>query len=60
MIQELRDMANSSTPQHLQDLTGAGQYVLVQVPITEVEIYQKGEENPELAAEVKMTVLDFS
>lgn len=47
-------------PQTLIDLAGATQQVLVLPPIEEREIYQQGNEYPEVAATVRMAVLSFT
>jgi hypothetical protein len=60
MLAELRAMAQSGSPQQLCDLAGATQYVSVLAPISEQETYQSGEDNPEIAATVKMSVLSYS
>jgi hypothetical protein len=60
MLAELRGMAQSNSPQLLEDLTGAVQYVSVLAPVSEQETYQAGEDNPEIAATVKMSVLSYS
>ncbi len=60
MLAELRGYAQSGTPQKLIDLAGATSWVAVMAPIDEQEAYQVGDENPEVAAVVKMAVLDFS
>lgn len=60
MMAELRQMAQSDQPARLMDLTGAGFWVAVRNPIAEQEVYQGGENNPEIAATVKMAVMDFT
>jgi hypothetical protein len=60
MLAELRAMAQSQSPHELIDLAGAAQYVSVLAPIAEQETYQSGEDNPEIAATVKMSVLSYS
>lgn len=64
MLQELRDFANPDTnglqAHQLIDLMGAVNYVKVLAPVEETETYQQGEENPEIAATVRMAVLEFS
>ena len=59
MLAELRAMAQSGSPVQLVDLAGATQYVSVLAPISEQETYQAGEDNPEIAATVKMSVLSY-
>lgn len=60
MLEELRDMARGRSPQKLIDLAGATSWVVVVPPVEEQEVYQKGDENPELAARIQMAVLDFT
>lgn len=60
ILQDLRDLAKTPTPALLIDLTGAESYVAVQQPIDEKAIWQEGQENPEIVAAVKLTVMDFS
>ncbi len=60
MLQELRDMADGATPRKLIDLTGAANWVAVLQPVEEVEVWQEGVDEPELAATVKMAVLTFT
>lgn len=62
MLAELRDMADPEgsgrQPQLLVDLAGATSWVNVLAPIEEQEVYQRGMEEPELAATVRMVMLD--
>lgn len=60
MIGELREMAKGEDPRILIDLAGAASWVVVIPPVTEAEVYQDGEDNPELAATVMMAVLDMT
>jgi len=60
MIRELRSMAEGTGPSYLTDLAGATGWVAVQSPIEEQEIYQRGFEEPEIMATVRMAVLDFT
>lgn len=60
MLADLRAYAQLSTPVSLIDLSGAASQVAVLAPIEEREVYQQGQENPEVAATVKMAVLSFS
>lgn len=63
-LAELRAMASpkgiGKNPQTLIDLAGATQQVLVLAPIEEQEIYQQGNDYPEIAATVRMAVLEFT
>lgn len=59
MLTELRGFAQSNSPQQLIDLTGAMSYVNVMAPIQESETYQVGDNYPEMAAVVNMSVVDF-
>lgn len=58
-IADLRALAQSISPVQLVDLAGATSYVSVQRPIQESETYQQGSDEPEIAATVRMSVLDF-
>jgi hypothetical protein len=60
MLAELRALAIANTPTTLIDLTGAQSYVSVLPPVTEQEVYQRGDEYPEVAATIQMAVLTFS
>lgn len=60
MLAELQAMADSPFPSTLTDLTGATWFVAVQQPISEQAIFQEGEQDPELVALVKMSVMTFS
>lgn len=61
MLKELRQFASPSWgPIELIDLAGATQLVKVLPPIDESEVYQEGQENPEVSAGVRMAVLSFS
>jgi hypothetical protein len=60
MLAELRAAARSGNPQPLIDLSGGVNWVLVRPSVGEQEIYQQGASEPEVAAEVRMTVLDFT
>ena len=60
MLEELRTLTQSATPTTLVDLAGATQQVLVLAPVSEQELYQHGETDPEIAAMVKLAVLAFS
>ena len=58
-LAELRSMAGD-VPQMLTDLTGAQQWVTVQRNVEEQENYQEGEDYPEVAATIRLSVLSFS
>jgi len=60
MLRELRGYAGGSAPVLMTDLAGATSWVKVQPPIEEVEFYQQGQENPEVAAMVRASVMEFS
>lgn len=60
MIKELRALATRSTPVTLIDLAGATSYVNVLPPVEETEYYQKGDDNPELMAKIRMAIMTFS
>ncbi len=65
MIQELRSMgdplqAGGAQPVSLLDLAGATQWVVVLPAVQEQELHQAGERPPEVAATVRMAVLDFT
>ena len=64
MIQELRDFGNpdvSGLQAHeLIDLAGATQWAKVLGRVEEQEVYQQGEDNPEVAATVRFAVLTYS
>lgn len=60
ILRELRSYASDPHPQILTDLTGATWYVAVQQPIGEVTVFQEGAENPEVVAEVKMSIMNFT
>ena len=64
MLQELRDFASPDAQglqaHQLVDLTGATQWVKVLGNIDEQEVWQQGEEYPEIAATVRMAVLSYS
>lgn len=59
MISELRALVGGP-PVSLIDLTGAQNWVTVQRNIGEEEIYQEGDDTPEVAAAIKMAVHTFS
>ena len=59
-LSELRTLAVSASPVQLVDLAGATSWVIVQAPVEETEVYQQGEEEPEIAATVQMSILTFS
>ncbi len=60
-LKALNDFANPNTAAvTLIDLAGATQYVSVLPPIKENEVWQDGQQNPELTAIVTMAVLDYS
>jgi hypothetical protein len=63
MLQELRDLGNPDQQglqaHQLIDLAGATSYVKVLGRIGEQETYQQGEDSPEIAATVKLAVLDY-
>jgi hypothetical protein len=63
MLRELRDLGNpDKTPQAVQmvDLAGATAWVKVLARVDEQETYQRGDEEPEIAASVKLAVLSFT
>jgi hypothetical protein len=60
MLAELRDMAALDSPVRLVDLAGGNAWVNVLQPVSEQETYQKGDENPEIAATIKLAVTTFS
>jgi hypothetical protein len=63
MLKELRDLGNADiTPQAVQlvDLAGATQYVKVMARVDEQEVYQQGDEEPEIAATVKLAVMSYT
>lgn len=63
MLQELRDLANPNVnvgPHQLIDLAGATAWAKVMPPIEEQEVWQQGSEYPEIAATVRMAVLNYS
>lgn len=64
MLDDLREMADprrlGTVPHMLRDLAGATQWVNVLRPVSESEVYQQGEENPEIAATVTMAVLEMT
>lgn len=57
---ELRALAIQAAPVSLVDLAGATQIVEVLAPISEQEVYQAGQDNPYVAATVKMAVLSYT
>jgi hypothetical protein len=64
MLDELRQMGDpthslGTMPQLIQDLAGATHWVKVIPPIGEAEYYQQGDDNPEIAATVKMVIIDM-
>jgi hypothetical protein len=59
MLAELRAMRGPAPPQPLIDLTGAAWYVDV-LSVDEQEVWQQGQEYPEIAAAVIMAVTTFS
>ncbi len=64
MLEDLRNFGNPDfmAGHHLQliDLAGATCWVKVLGRVDEQEVYQQGEDNPEIAATVRMAVLTFS
>ena len=60
MLAELRNMATGNNPVQLIDLSGAVNYVCVLPPVEEQDVYQLGQEEPEIAATVKMVVQAFT
>lgn len=60
MLAELRAFADGATPRQLVDLAGATHWVAVMQGIGEQEVYQQGDEAPEIAATVRMAVLSFT
>ncbi len=63
-MSSLRELAGTDAPgtepHQLIDLSGATSWVTVIPPIEEREVYQQGEEYPELVATVKMSVQDYT
>ena len=60
-IEELRSMADPSYgPVMLTDLLGATSVVRVLPPLEESEVYQQGDENPQVSVGVRMAVLSFT
>lgn len=59
-LAELRALSVSTNPVQLIDLAGAQSWVAVQAPIDEQENYQAGDEEPEILATVRMSVMTFS
>lgn len=64
MLQELRDFGNPDAQglqaHQLIDLMGAAHYVKLLGHPQEQEVYQQGEDYPEIAATVKMAILSYS
>lgn len=64
MLRELRDLGNPDRQglqaHELIDLTGATQWVKVVGRVEEQEVYQPGGEEPEVAATVRMAVLNYA
>ncbi len=59
-IQALRSQAKQSNPTSFVDIVGVTTPALTQPPIEEKEVYQGGNDYPELVATVKLGVLDAS
>lgn len=59
-IRELRALAASTPPAVLTDVLGDEAWVSVLPPIEEQEFYQEGNDNPEIAATVRMAILTFT
>ena len=60
ILEDLRAVAKAAAPVQLSDLSGATNWVVVQQPVDESAVWQEGQENPEMVASIKMTVMDFS
>jgi hypothetical protein len=64
MLEDLRALADPNrsggTPAQLVDLAGATQYAVVVPPLSEYEVYQEGDEAPEMGVTVTMALLSFS
>jgi hypothetical protein len=63
MLRELRDLSNPDiTPQAVQliDLAGATQYVKLVGRVDEQETYQAGNDEPEVAATIKLAVMNYT
>lgn len=59
-LRTLRSKAMASGPSMLTDLVGNQAWVSVIPPIEEEEIYQQGQDQPEVQATVRMVVMTFS
>lgn len=60
MLAELRALGQQASPVQLVDLAGATSWVNVLGDPEEAEVYQKGEDDPEIAATVRLAVLEYS
>lgn len=59
-IAELRALSRQAQAVTLVDLAGAANNVVVLAPVEEQEVYQEGDQNPTLAATIKLAVLTFT
>lgn len=59
-LAELRALSRQAQAVTLVDLAGASNMVVVLAPVEEAEVYQDGDQNPTVAATLKMAVLTFT
>jgi hypothetical protein len=59
-LAELRALSRQTSPVLLTDLAGAQNIVEVLAPVEEQEVYQAGDQNPTVAATIKMAVMTFT